>query len=94
MFAVERGELAWDGDLGQRFRRMLNVAVDTDGLLDELLRREVSDVLAADGRMQGKTLILEEPTQGRVFMRVRVNITPRRGANPVLRDVEERIRLR
>ena len=78
----------------ERFRRLLNVAVDTDGLLDELLRREVADVLAADDRMQGKTLTIDEPIQGRVFMNVKVNITPRRGANPVLRDVEERIRLR
>lgn len=96
MFATSKGELDWDDEQGMRLHEYLNIGLDdSNGGIEEELRHETADTLAAaDGRLVAKTLLVEKTSESRVEMTLRVGIRTRRGVNPVLRDVEERIRLR
>ncbi len=95
MFSIEKGDLAWDGELGGRFQRFIGLGVDGDGLIDALVKAEALDVLAADGRMAQSALRTEpDPITGKLSLLVKVNIRSKRGSNVLPRDVEERIRLR
>lgn len=95
MFGVEKGDLAWDGELGGRFQRFVGTGVDGDGLIDALAKAEALDVLAADDRMaQSELRTITDPISGKMSLLVKVNIRSKRGSNVLPRDVEESIRLR
>lgn len=96
MFSTEKDELDWDSDQGMNLHHYLNIGLDEEkGGIEQELRHDTADTLAAaDGRLVAKTLSVDKTSEGGVAMTLRVGIRTRRGVNPVLRDVEERIRLR